>query len=43
MGHSILYRKKYLSDLTDEQWAILAPLIPPHKHSASPARPAPHA
>jgi len=22
-------RKKYPSDLTDEQWAIVAPLIPP--------------
>jgi transposase len=22
-------RKKYLSDLTDEQWAIVEPLIPP--------------
>jgi putative transposase len=24
-------RKKYPSDLTDEQWAIVAPLIPPAK------------
>ena len=26
-------RKKYPSDLTDEQWAIVAPLIPPAKSS----------
>jgi putative transposase len=26
-------RKKYPSDLTDEQWAIMAPLIPPPKSS----------
>jgi putative transposase len=26
-------RKKYPSDLTDEQWAIVAPLIPPAKQS----------
>ena len=25
-------RKAYPSDLTDEQWAILRPLIPPAKH-----------
>jgi len=25
------WRKKYPSDLTDEQWAIVAPLIPPAK------------
>jgi transposase len=24
-------RKKYPSDLTDEQWAIVAPLLPPAK------------
>ena len=24
-------RKRYPSDLTDEQWAIVAPLIPPAK------------
>ena len=33
MVHRILHRKKYPSDLTDEQWAILAPLIPPAKQS----------
>ena len=27
------WRKKYPSDLTDEQWAIVAPLIPPAKQS----------
>ncbi len=26
-------RKKYPSDLTDEQWAIVEPLIPPAKQS----------
>ena len=25
------FRKKYPADLTDEQWAIVAPLIPPTK------------
>jgi putative transposase len=29
-------RKRYPSDLTDEQWAILAPLIPPAKHGGAP-------
>jgi len=28
------FRKKYPSDLTDEQWAIGAPLIPPAKSGA---------
>ena len=32
-------RKKYPSDLTDEQWAIVAPLIPPAKHSPRGGRP----
>src|SRR6266436_9442651 len=32
-------RKKYPSDLTDEQWAILAPLIPPAKQSPRGGRP----
>ena len=27
-------RKHYPSDLTDEQWATVAPLIPPAKQSA---------
>ena len=26
-------RKSYPSDITDEQWAILAPLIPPREPS----------
>ena len=29
-------RKAYPSDLTDEQWAILRPLIPPAKHGGAP-------
>ena len=28
----ILARKRYASDLTDEQWAILEPMVPPAKH-----------
>ena len=39
MVHRILPRKKYPSDLTDEQWAILAPLIPPAKPSTRGGRP----
>src|SRR3989442_11979557 len=33
MVHRIPYRKKYPSDLTDAQWAILGPMIPPTKQS----------
>jgi putative transposase len=29
-------RKRYPSDLTDEQWALLEPLIPPAKHGGAP-------
>lgn len=29
-------RKPYLTDLTDEQWVILEPLIPPAKHGGRP-------
>jgi len=29
-------RKPYLTDLTDEQWAILEPLIPPAKWGGRP-------
>lgn len=29
-------RKAYVTDLTDEQWAILEPLIPPAKHGGRP-------
>jgi putative transposase len=32
-------RKKYPSDLTDEQWAIVEPLIPPAKQSLRGGRP----
>ena len=32
-------RKKYPSDLTDEQWAIVEPMIPPAKQSARGGRP----
>jgi len=32
-------RKKYPSDLTEEQWAIVAPLIPPAKSSPRGGRP----
>src|SRR5215468_250145 len=32
-------RKQYPSDLTDEQWAIVAPLIPPAKRSPRGGRP----
>lgn len=33
MVRRIPHRKPYPSDLTDEQWAILAPMIPPAKQS----------
>ena len=39
MVHRILHRKQYPSDLTDEQWAILAPMIPPTKQSNRGGRP----
>ena len=29
-------RKRYTSDLTDREWAILEPLIPPAKHGGRP-------
>jgi putative transposase len=29
-------RKPYPSDLTDDQWAVLEPLIPPAKHGGAP-------
>jgi putative transposase len=32
-------RKKYASDLTDEQWALVGPLIPPAKHNPRGGRP----
>ena len=33
-------RKRYLSDLTDEQWVILEPLLPPPRtlHGGAPRR-----
>src|SRR5262244_2984898 len=34
MVYRIPYRKKYPSDVTDDQWALLEPLIPPAKQSA---------
>jgi putative transposase len=39
MVHRISYRKKYPSDLTDEQWAILGPMLPPTKQSKRGGRP----
>lgn len=39
MVHRIRRRKKYPSDLTDEQWAILGPLIPPAKQHNRGGRP----
>jgi transposase len=39
MVHRIQYRKRYPSDLTDEQWAILGPMIPPTKQSKRGGRP----
>lgn len=33
------FRKKYTSDLTDEQWAIVGPLIPPAKQNPRGGRP----
>src|SRR5438132_12640060 len=33
------YRKKYASDLTDAQWAIVEPMIPPAKQSTRGGRP----
>src|SRR5262245_42237902 len=39
MVHRIQYRKKYPSDLTDEQWAILQPMVPPTKQSKRGGRP----
>lgn len=39
MEQEELCRKKYTSDLTDEQWAIVQPLIPPAKHNPRGGRP----
>ena len=39
MAHKGPQRKKYPSDLTDEQWAILQPMIPPAKQNRQGGRP----
>jgi len=39
MVHKGHQRKKYPSDLTDEQWAILGPMIPPAKQNTQGGRP----
>jgi putative transposase len=39
MGQKGHKRKKYPSDLTDEPWAILAPMIPPAKQNTRGGRP----
>ena len=39
MDQEGLCRKKYLSDLTDEQWAIVSPMIPPAKQNPRGGRP----
>ena len=39
MVYRILHRKNYPSDLTDEQWAILEPMIPPANQSNRGGRP----
>ena len=39
MTHETPFRKRYPSDLTDEHWAIVDPLIPPAKHNPRGGRP----
>ena len=39
MGQEGLSRKVYPSDLTDEQWAIVEPMIPPAKQNPRGGRP----
>jgi len=39
MGQEGSSRKAYPSDLTDEQWAIVEPLIPPAKQNPRGGRP----
>ena len=39
MVHKIQFRKRYPSDLTDEQWALLGPMIPSTKQSKRGGRP----
>lgn len=39
MGQEGRYRKPYPSDLTDEQWAIVSPMLPPAKQNPRGGRP----
>jgi putative transposase len=39
MGQEGLDRRKYPSDLTDEQWAIVSPMLPPAKQNPRGGRP----
>jgi putative transposase len=39
MGQEGLYRKQYPSDLTDEPWAIVSPMLPPAKQHPRGGRP----
>src|SRR4029450_353187 len=39
MGQEGLCRKPYPSDLTDEQWAMVRPMIPPAKQNPRGGRP----
>ena len=39
MGQEGLCRKKYPSALTDEQWAMVSPMIPPAKQNPRGGRP----
>ena len=39
MVYKVLHRKQYPSDLTDEQWAIVGPMIPSAKQSKRGGRP----
>lgn len=39
LGQEEHLRRKYTSDLTDEHWAIIGPLIPPAKHNPRGGRP----
>jgi putative transposase len=39
MGQEGLYRKQYPSDLTDEQWAIVSPMLPPATQNPRGGRP----
>ena len=39
MVYKVLQRKQYPSDLTDEQWAMVGPMIPPAKQRKRGGRP----